>query len=54
MRISFYFSVALVCGESSVNINDAILFKLDNFSIFFFALFGNFYSSSQMATTNNE
>lgn len=26
-------SVVLVCGESSVNINDAIFFKLDNFSI---------------------
>lgn len=30
----FILSVALVCGESSVNINDAIFFKLDNFSIF--------------------
>jgi hypothetical protein len=26
-----FFSVALVCGESSVNINDAIFSKLDNF-----------------------
>lgn len=31
----FISTVALVCGESSVNINDAIFFKLDNFSILF-------------------
>jgi hypothetical protein len=33
--VVFIFAVALVCGESSVNINDTIFFKLDNFSILF-------------------
>jgi hypothetical protein len=33
--VVFIFAFALVCGESSVNINDTIFFKLDNFSILF-------------------